>query len=75
VPASAGSSGGRLVPPLSVLSTTQNRAPESTLAIKVGLTIETLTSTYHPYLTLSDGIKLARQAFTKDVARVSCCAA
>jgi len=26
-------------------------------------------------LTLSEGIKLAAQAFTKDVAKLSCCAA
>jgi mercuric reductase len=46
-----------------------------TLAIKFGLTIEELTSTFHPYLTLAEGIKLAAQAFTKDVAKLSCCAA
>lgn len=48
---------------------------EPTLAIKVGLTIDDVTSTFHPYLTLSEGIKLAAQAFTKDVAKLSCCAA
>ena len=34
---------------------------EPALAIKFGLTIEDLTSTFHPYLTLSEGIKLAAQ--------------
>jgi mercuric reductase len=48
---------------------------EPALAIKYGLTIEDLTSTFHPYLTLSEGIKLASQTFTKDVAKLSCCAA
>src|SRR2546427_240848 len=48
---------------------------EPALAIKFGLTIENLTSTFHPYLTLSEGIKLAAQTFTKDVAKLSCCAA
>src|SRR2546425_7974412 len=48
---------------------------EPTLVIKFGLTIEDVTSTFHPYLTLSEGIKLAAQAFTKDVAKLSCCAA
>jgi len=48
---------------------------EPALAIKFGLTIEGLTSTFHPYLTLSEAIKLAAQAFTKDVAKLSCCAA
>ncbi len=48
---------------------------EPALAIKFGLTIEDLTTTFHPYLTLSEGVKLAAQTFTKDVAKLSCCAA
>jgi mercuric reductase len=48
---------------------------EPALATKLGLTIDDVTSTFHPYLTLSEGIKLAAQAFTKDVAKLSCCAA
>ena len=48
---------------------------EPALAIKHGLTIEDLTAAFHPYLTLSEGIKLAAQTFDKDVARLSCCAA
>ena len=39
-----------------------------------GLTIENLTSAFHPYLTLSEGVKLAAQTFDKDVAKLSCCA-
>lgn len=48
---------------------------EPALAIRHGLTIEDLASAFHPYLTLSEGIKLAAQTFDKDVARLSCCAA
>ena len=48
---------------------------EPALAIKHGLTIDDLASAFHPYLTLSEGIKLAAQAFTRDVAKLSCCAA
>ncbi len=48
---------------------------EPALAIRYGLTIKDLTSAFHPYLTLSEGIRLAAQAFTKDVAKLSCCAA
>jgi mercuric reductase len=47
---------------------------ESALAIRFGLTIDDLASTFHPYLTLSEGINLAAQAFDKDVAKLSCCA-
>jgi mercuric reductase len=48
---------------------------EPTLAIKFGLSIEDITSTFHPYLTLSEAIKLAAQTFDKDVGKLSCCAA
>lgn len=48
---------------------------EPVLAIRHGLRIENLASTFHPYLTLSEGIKLAAQTFTKDVSKLSCCAA
>jgi mercuric reductase len=48
---------------------------EPALAIRHGLTINDLVTAFHPYLTLSEGIKLAAQAFTKDVAKLSCCAA
>jgi mercuric reductase len=48
---------------------------ETALAVKFGLTIEDLASSFHPYLTLSESVKLAAQAFTKDVAKLSCCAA
>jgi mercuric reductase len=47
---------------------------EPVLGIKFGLTIEDLTSTFHPYLTLSEGIKLAAQTFTTSVEKLSCCA-
>jgi mercuric reductase len=48
---------------------------EPALAIRFGLTIDDLASSLHPYLTLSEGIKLAAQTFDRDVAKLSCCAA
>lgn len=45
------------------------------LAIKAGMTIEQLTSTWAPYLTMAEGLKLAAQTFGRDVAMLSCCAA
>ncbi len=47
---------------------------EVVMAVRFGLTIEDITSTFHPYLTLSEGIKLAAQTFDKDVGKLSCCA-
>jgi mercury(II) reductase len=44
------------------------------LAIKAGLTVEDLADTIFPYLTTVEGLKLAAQAFSKDVAILSCCA-
>ena len=48
---------------------------EATIAVKFGLTIEDLAGTFHPYLTLSEALKLAAQTFTTDVSKLSCCAA
>jgi mercuric reductase len=44
------------------------------LAIKCGLTVEQLAETIFPYLTTVEGLRLAAQTFTKDVAKLSCCA-
>jgi mercuric reductase len=46
----------------------------ATLAVKFGLTLDDLTGTLFPYLTQVEGLKLAAQAFTKDVTKLSCCA-
>ncbi|HYW34397.1 MAG TPA: mercury(II) reductase [Balneolaceae bacterium] len=47
---------------------------ELALAMRHGVTVETLTEEFHPYLTLSEGIKLAALAFDKNVNKLSCCA-
>ena len=44
------------------------------LAIRFGLTVDDLTTTLFPYLTTVEGLKLAALAFTKDPAKLSCCA-
>ncbi len=44
-------------------------------AIKFHLTIADLTETFHPYLTMAEGMRLAAQTFTRDIAKLSCCAA
>ena len=48
---------------------------EATLAIRFGLTMQDIVETFHPYLTLPDGIRLAALIFQKDVGKLSCCAA
>ncbi|MGH3030000.1 MAG: mercury(II) reductase [Gaiellaceae bacterium] len=44
-------------------------------AIQLGMTIDQIGETWAPYLTMSEGFKLAAQVFDRDVARLSCCAA
>jgi mercuric reductase len=44
------------------------------LAIRQGLLVDDLTEAIFPYLTAVEGLKLAAQAFDRDVARLSCCA-
>ena len=48
---------------------------EAALAVRLGVTIDQITSAFHPYLTLAEGLKLAAQTFTTDVSKLSCCAA
>lgn len=49
-------------------------AMEISLAIKFGITVEQLAKSFHPYLTQSEGIKLAAISFGKDINKLSCCA-
>lgn len=48
---------------------------EVALAIRYRVTVEDLRREFHPYLTMSEGIKLAAIAFDKSVDKLSCCAA
>ena len=42
-------------------------------AIECGMTVRQLANIWCPYLTISEGIMLAAQAFTMDVSKLSCC--
>ncbi|MPZ62159.1 MAG: FAD-binding protein [Propionibacteriales bacterium] len=46
-----------------------------TYAIQSGMTTQQMAATWAPYLTMSEGLRLAAQAFTRDVSMLSCCAA
>jgi len=46
----------------------------ATYAITAQMTVDQLAHTWAPYLTMSEGLKLAAQTFTSDVAKLSCCA-
>jgi mercuric reductase len=43
------------------------------LAVRLHLTVKDLTDTFAPYLTMSEGLKLAAQSFERDVSKLSCC--
>ncbi|MHB8312888.1 MAG: mercury(II) reductase [Candidatus Dormibacteria bacterium] len=47
----------------------------ATYALEAGMTVDQIARTWAPYLTMSEGIKLAAQAFRTDVSKLSCCAA
>jgi mercuric reductase len=44
-------------------------------ALSAGMTVQQLADGWAPYLTMAEGLRLAAQTFTRDVARLSCCAA
>ena len=44
-------------------------------AIRAGMTASELAGTWAPYLTMSEALRLAAQSFSRDVTRLSCCAA
>jgi len=47
---------------------------EISFAIKYGVTVNELKNMFHPYLTLSEGVKIAAISFDMDVHKLSCCA-
>lgn len=47
---------------------------ELSLMIKYQIPIKEIIGMFHPYLTLSEGVKLAAMSFTTDVKKMSCCA-
>jgi mercuric reductase len=46
---------------------------EAVLAVKFGLTVDDVIDTVHVFPTMSEGIKLAAQAFVRDISVMSCC--
>ena len=46
---------------------------EATLAVKFGLTVHDIIDTVHVFPTMSEGIKRAAQAFTRNISEMACC--
>jgi mercuric reductase len=66
---------GRLLGATIVADGAADAIQAAVLAIRAGMTTAELAATFHPYLTIAEGLKLAAQSFTRDVERLSCCAA
>ncbi|TXF12431.1 mercury(II) reductase [Pelomicrobium methylotrophicum] len=70
--AEAGS--GRLIGVLAVAPEAGEIIQTAALAIRARMTVQELADQLFPYLTMVEGLKLAAQTFSKDVAQLSCCA-
>ena len=44
-------------------------------ALTAGMTVQQLAEAWAPYLTMSEALRLAAQTYTRDVSKLSCCAA
>lgn len=60
--------GGHIVGPMAA-----DLIHELTLAVKFGLTVDDLIDTVHVFPTHSEGIKLAAQAYVRDISVMACC--
>jgi mercuric reductase len=71
----ADSETGRLVGASALADGAPDAIQAAVLAIDRGMTVGELASSWAPYLTMAEGLKLAAQTFARDVAKLSCCAA
>ena len=67
--------GGRIVGATAVAENAGDIILAAVYAVQFGLTVEDVSRTWAPYLTMSEGFKLAAQIFSRDVSKLSCCAA
>lgn len=70
--AEAGS--GRLLGVQAVAPEAGELIQTAAIAIRARMSVNDLADQLFPYLTMVEGLKLAAQTFTKDVAQLSCCA-
>lgn len=70
----AHAAGGRLLGAHILAPEAADSIQTAALAIPQGLTVDDLADTIFPYLTTVEGFELAALSFTKDVAKLSCCA-
>src|SRR6266849_2406234 len=66
---------GRIIGATAVADGAGDVIQAAVYAIQFGLTTNQVASTWSPYLTLAEAFRLAAQTFTRDVSKLSCCAA
>lgn len=70
----AGTGSGRLLGAHILAPEGADSIQTAALAIRQGLTVDDLADMIFPYLTTVEGLKLAALGFSRDVAKLSCCA-
>jgi mercuric reductase len=66
---------GRIIGATAIADGAGDVIQSAVYAIQFGLTTDQVASTWSPYLTFAEAFKLAAQTFTRDVSKLSCCAA
>lgn len=66
---------GRILGLTAVAKDAGELAAAGVYILTAGMTVQQVANTWAPYLTMAEGIKIACQAYTTDVSRLSCCAA
>jgi mercuric reductase len=66
---------GRIVGASAVADGAGDVIQAAVYAIQFGLTTQQVASTWAPYLTFAEAFKLAAQTFSRDISKLSCCAA
>ncbi|MEZ2388328.1 mercury(II) reductase [bacterium RCC_150] len=66
---------GRILGITAVAKDAGDLAAAGVYILEAGMTVEQLGRLWSPYLTMSEGLKIAAQAFATDVTKLSCCAA
>ena len=66
---------GRIVGITAVGKEAGDIAAAGVYILEAGMTVDQVANLWSPYLTMTEGIKIAAQSFTTDVSKLSCCAA
>lgn len=65
---------GRILGITAVAKDAGELAAAGVYILNAGMTVQQVAASWAPYLTMTEGIKIASQSFTTDVSKLSCCA-